>query len=88
MKKMTLFKGLVLIVLCVVGVGFYRGWFVLSSHQDVAGSNKVDVNLTVHPDKMKEDAKAVGAGAKDLSNKVTTQTPPSSSQDDVKSNDK
>lgn len=91
MKKMTLLKGLILLVLCVVGVGFYRGWFVLSSHQDTVVGSKVDVNLAVHPEKMKEDAKSVGESARELTDnvadKVTTGTPSSSPADDVKSKD-
>ncbi len=46
---------LILIALVVVGVGFYRGWFVLSSERDV-GTNKVDIQLTVDPDQVKRDA--------------------------------
>jgi hypothetical protein len=59
MKKMTLFKLFVIVLLCFVGFGFYRGWFVLSSRGG-NGDNKVDINLTVDPDKAKEDAKKVG----------------------------
>ena len=46
---------LFVLLLCVVGIGLYRGWFVLTSHSRDE-SNKVDVNLTVDPDKAKEDA--------------------------------
>jgi hypothetical protein len=50
--------GLVLLlVLClVVALGFYRGWFTVSEHQQ-AVSKKVDVNLTVDPDKIKQDVR-------------------------------
>ena len=47
---------LIVLALGVVGLGFYRGRFVLSGD---TGSHKVDVNLTVDPDKMKEDAESV-----------------------------
>ena len=56
-----------MLALGVVGPGFYRGWFVLSSHSRDTGSHKVDVNLTVDPDKMKEDAESV----KDKANELT-----------------
>jgi hypothetical protein len=51
----------VLIVLALLGVGFgfYRGWFALSSRSPDAGSNKVNINLTVDRDKMHEDAQTV-----------------------------
>lgn len=47
-------KVLFVLLLCVVAVGFYRGWFTFSSDRE-AGSNKVDYSLTVDPDKAKED---------------------------------
>jgi hypothetical protein len=51
---------LVLVLMLCLGVmGFYRGWFTLSSHGCDAQSNKVDVKLTVDPDKMKADAEKV-----------------------------
>lgn len=54
------------LVLCVVGFGFYSGWWALSSSSPNADTNKVDVNLTVNPDKMKEDAATVKDKAADL----------------------
>jgi len=54
-----LYAVVIVLALIVVGVGFYRGWFALSSSTADQGSNKVNVNLTVDPDKMKEDAEAV-----------------------------
>jgi hypothetical protein len=53
------FAVLIVVAILAVGWGFYRGWFVLSSDRHV-GSSKVEVNLTVDPDKMKSDA---GQGA-------------------------
>jgi hypothetical protein len=53
MKK--LFVVLIVLVICVVGFGFYRGWFALSSSDTNDGSNQVNVNLTVDPDKVKAD---------------------------------
>ena len=57
MKK--LFPALTVLLILVVGLGFYRGWFALSRSPSGAGSNKVNVNLTVDPDKMKADTKMV-----------------------------
>jgi len=54
-----LYAVVIVLALIVVGVGFYRGWFALSSSTAGQGNNKVNVNLTVDPDKMKEDAEAV-----------------------------
>jgi hypothetical protein len=54
-----LFPVLAVLLILVVGLGFYRGWFALSRSASDAGSNKVNVNLTVDPDKMKADTKMV-----------------------------
>jgi hypothetical protein len=53
--------GAVLTVLAVlvVGLGFYRGWFALSRSTPGLGSNKVNVNLMVDPDRIKADTKMV-----------------------------
>jgi cell division protein FtsX len=67
--KRTLMTVLVVLTLCVVVVGFYRGWFSLSSHSGDAGSNKVQMNLTVDPDKVKEDAGKVKDKTTELTGK-------------------
>ena len=54
------------LVVCVVGFGFYRGWFALSSPDPAGGSNEVNINLATDPDKMKEDAEAVKDKAAEL----------------------
>jgi len=41
-----------------VCIGFFRGWFSLSTTKEVLG-NKLDVNLKVDRDKMQDDAKAI-----------------------------
>ncbi len=51
----------VLLIAVVAGVGFYRGWFVMTNERQ-PGSNKVDVNLTVDPDKVKSDVKDATSG--------------------------
>ena len=50
---------LVVLAVIVVGVGFYRGWFAMSSTNPDSGSHKVNINLTVDPDKVKADAEAI-----------------------------
>jgi hypothetical protein len=64
---------LFVLLICVVAVGFYRGWFTLSSRNLDAGSNKVNINLTVDRDKMQEDAETVTNKATELTGKVTEQ---------------
>lgn len=54
-----LFTILTVLLILVVGLGFYRGWFAVSRSAADIGSNKVNVNLTVDQDKMKSDTKMV-----------------------------
>ena len=56
MKRSIAF--LLVFIVCLAAVGFYRGWFTLSSKPE-AGSNKVDVNLTMDRDKIEQDAETV-----------------------------
>ena len=69
----TLMKVLVVLALCAAVVGFYRGWFSLSSRGRDAESNKVSVSLTVDPDKMKEDAEKVEEKTAELTDKAAAQ---------------
>ena len=54
---------LVLIAAGVAGVGFYRGWFDLTSDR---ASEKSNVTLTVDKDKIDQDKQKVSDKAKDL----------------------
>lgn len=62
---------LLVLVVCVVGFGFYRGWFSLSRSSPDAESNKVDINLTVDPDKVKADAETVKEKTTELTGQAT-----------------
>ena len=64
-----LYLTLIVLAVVVVGVGFYQGWFALSSGRQ-AESQKVDVHLTVDPEKMKEDAGKVKDKTKGLTGQV------------------
>ncbi|HUQ70077.1 MAG TPA: hypothetical protein VM165_11165 [Planctomycetaceae bacterium] len=66
-----LFAVLIVLLLLVVGFGFYRGWFALTSRSPDVGSNKVNINLTVDGDKMQDDARAVQDKTAELSGKLT-----------------
>jgi hypothetical protein len=65
------FAILIVLAICVVGFGFYRGWFALSSPSATAGSHEVNVNLATDTDKMKEDAQTVKDKAAELTANVT-----------------
>ena len=49
---------ILLLVVLAVCVGFYRGWFSMTTNKEPF-SEKRDVHLTVDPEKMKQDANAV-----------------------------
>lgn len=64
---------LFILAIIVVGLGFYRGWFTVSGDRENQ-SNKVDVNLTVDPDKVKADAVAVKDKAAELTGQAKEKT--------------
>ena len=64
----------VLVVLLLIGVGFYRGWFAVSSSAPDSASKKVNVNLTVDGTKIEEDAEAVQNKTAELTGKITSPT--------------
>ncbi len=67
MKKVC--SVLIILAIIVVCLGFYRGWFVVSTGHE-GPSNKVDVNLTLDPDKVKEDAGKVKEKVHELTDRV------------------
>lgn len=68
--KRRLLTVLLVLVCCVIGVGFVRGWFALSSPGD-AQSNKFNLNLAVDPDKVKQDASQVKEKTEELTGQTT-----------------
>lgn len=69
--KRSIVPVLIVLFVCLVAFGFYRGWFVLSSHEADKKSNKVNVNLTMDKGKIQEDAQTVKQKATELTDKVT-----------------
>ena len=56
---MKLIKVVLVLALIVAVLGFYRGWFSLSTRDREGAGHTVDVNLAVDIDKMKDDAEQV-----------------------------
>jgi hypothetical protein len=52
----TIINVLVVLVLCVAVVGFFRGWYTFSGPNRDGDGNKINVQLSVDPDKVKADA--------------------------------
>ena len=53
----SLIKLLVVLLICLVGIGFYRGWFSLSNSSPDKEGNKANVNMSVDKGKMKSDVR-------------------------------
>ncbi len=87
MKK--LFAFLIVVVICVVVVGFYRSWFTVSSPSTNAESHQVNVSVTVDPDKVKADAETVKEKAAELTGQAAEEAnePVDQASDDVKPGD-
>ena len=71
----SIFKLLIVLVICLVGIGIYRGWFSFSGPSGDAEKDKMSVS--VDKEKIREDvqkAKAkVGEEVKTLSGKAKAQ---------------
>ena len=89
MKGRNVLVLLLVLTVGVVGFGFYRGWFVLSSPSPATGSNEVNINLATDTDKMREDAETVKDKATELTDKVTEKAsePADQEPDKAKAND-
>jgi hypothetical protein len=86
---MRIIKVLLVLAFCVAVLGFYRGWFSLSSRGRDADSNKVNVSLTVDTDRIKDDAGKVKDKATALAGNGAAEAkePGDQAQDKVKSDD-
>ncbi len=56
----------IVLAILVVGIGFYRGWFTLTSPTPATGRGEVNINLSTDTDKMKEDAQELKDKASEL----------------------
>jgi hypothetical protein len=63
-------RTLIVLAVIVVVAAFFRGWVALSGPHRVPDGHKVDVNLSVDPDKLKEDAERVKEKAVELEEKA------------------
>jgi hypothetical protein len=53
----SLIKVLAVLLICLVAIGFYRGWFSLSTSSPNTEGKKVNVDLSVDEGKMESDVK-------------------------------
>lgn len=66
-----LMQVIIVLAFLAIGLGFYRGWFTLSSPNSEIGNNKLNVNLETDPDRMKADVEKVKEKTTDFTGKVT-----------------
>ena len=67
---MKIFGTLFVLLVLFAAIGFYQGWFSMSSSNNNSEDRKVDVNLTVDGDKMQADAEAVKEKVEELTGKA------------------
>jgi len=65
MKQFAIF--VVLVVACIAGLGFYRGWFHVASETD---TDKRSVTFTADPAQIKQDEKQVVDKVQDMGHRV------------------
>jgi hypothetical protein len=70
-------KLLVLAVICLVGIGFWQGWFSFSSSPNTDPDNhKANFNMSVDKDKMKSDVKKAKEMVKEEVGKIAGKAKP------------
>ena len=62
---------LVVVVLIVAGVGFYRGWFGVSTYDQPGETN---VELKIDKERIQQDAKAASKKARELAGRGNDQS--------------
>jgi hypothetical protein len=77
---MTLIKWALVLLVCLVGIGFYRHWFTISKSAPDPQSNKIDFRVSVDSNKMKKDAEVVKHEVKKDVEKLTGKAAPKAAQ--------
>ena len=67
--KSPIFRFSVIVVICLIGASFARGWITMSKSQEPT-SHKVQVEFTLDPDKARTDVDQAGAKVRDFSHDV------------------
>ena len=66
----TIRNFLIVLVVAIVAVGFWRSWFVVSTHESPE-SEKVDINLKVDTAKIKADTRRATEKTKEEAEKIS-----------------
>lgn len=63
---------LVIIAVCIAALGFYRGWFSVTQTDTGPLSEKIELGLTVDPEKARNDVQIVKDEVADIGKWPTT----------------
>lgn len=63
---MRIFGVPILLLVLVIGIGFYRGWFSMSSQTENPVNNNAEIRVAVDRDKIEADAEALKEKAQEL----------------------
>jgi hypothetical protein len=77
----SLLRGLFVLLLCLVGIGLFRGWFSFSTPSRDAENNKVNVSVSVDANKVEADVEKVEEEVREM---VAHRTTDDKSQDVTK----
>jgi hypothetical protein len=69
-QEETMKRALIVLVIIVVVAGFIRGWFAPSAPHREENTGRVDVNVSVDPQRMKEDAEQVKDKAVEIEGRI------------------
>jgi hypothetical protein len=68
---MRLFMFMIVLLVVVIGVGFYRGWFAFTTEHKEGQDNKVGLKVEIDKDKIKSDAEAARNKVRGVGETVT-----------------
>ena len=63
-------KAIIVVVILLLAAGVLRGWFGVSGPHRDNDSRKIDIDLSVDPGKMKDDAESVKEKSVELKDKL------------------
>jgi hypothetical protein len=69
---MRLFMFMIVLLVVVGGVGFYRGWFTFTTEHKDGADNKVGLKVEIDKDKIKADAEAASSKVRGIGDSVTS----------------
>ena len=69
---MRLFMFMIILLMVIIGVGFYRGWFTFTTEHKDGADNKVGVKVEIDKDKIQADAEAARNKVRGIGDSVSS----------------